>query len=317
MDTDLVDGTDLVDQKAFAYSYNMVTYGNEDPRRGFERIALAGYERVELSGDPLNISSQQIREVTDGLGLQVSSISSLLGPDRDLCHSDPHIRRTGYDYLHGLIEMAATVDSPIVNVHPSAVNRTQLLSSVEQEWEWSVQGLGALAQAADGTCRLAVEPWNRYETHLVNTLAEATALVEAIDHPSMCVMADIFHMGIEESDPIGALRRAAPLLGHVHFADNTRAAPGTGTIDFAPYVETLINIDYRGTVTFELFPAKARPLESVLSGDAPEFFDLYTRASLTHLRTVEHQVRRRLQLAASAGGSHGGLLQKDGYHDHG
>ena len=316
MDTDLVDGTDRVDQKAFAYSYNMVTYGNEDPRRGLERIALAGYERVELSGDPLDISPQQIREATDGLGLQVSSISSLLGPDRDLCHSDPDIRRHGYDYLQGLIEMAATVKSPIVNVHPSAVNRTQLLSSAEQEWEWSIQGLRALAHAADGTCRLAVEPWNRYETHLVNTLAEAMALVEAIDHPSMCVMADTFHMGIEESDPIGALRRAAPLLGHVHFADNTRAAPGTGTIDFAPYVETLINIDYRGTVTFELFPAKARPLESVLSGDSPEFFDLYTRASLTHLRAVEHQVRSRLQLAATAGGAGDGNLGTDGNDDH-
>ena len=317
MDADLVDGTDRVDQKAFAYSYNMVTYGNEDPRRGLERISLAGYERVELSGDPINISPQEIREVTDSLGLQVSSISSLLGPDRDLCHADPDIRRNGFDYLQGLIEMASTVESPIVNVHPSAVNRTQLLSSAEQEWEWSVQGFSKLAKAADGTCRLAVEPWNRYETHLVNTLAEAMALVEAIDHPSMCVMADTFHMGIEEFDPIGALRRAAPLLGHVHFADNTRAAPGTGTIDFAPYVETLINIDYRGTVTFELFPAKARPLESVLSGDAPEFFDLYTRASLTHLRAVEHRVRSRLQLAAGADRSIDGGLRRDGYREHG
>ena len=82
MDTHLVDGTDLVNHKPFAYSYNMVTYGNEDPRRGLERISLAGYERVELSGDPINISPQEIREVTDSLGLQVSSISSLLGPDR-------------------------------------------------------------------------------------------------------------------------------------------------------------------------------------------------------------------------------------------
>ena len=87
---------------------------------------------------------------------------------------------------------------------------------------------------ADGTCRLAVEPWNRYETLLINTLDQAVELVEAVDHLAVCVMGDAFHMGIEENDPIGALRRAAPHLGHLHLADNTRAAPGTGTVDFGP-----------------------------------------------------------------------------------
>lgn len=276
---------------SFAYSYNMVTYGNEDPRTGLERIARAGYERVELSGDPPGITVEDLNRAIIDNGLEVSSISSLLGPGRDLSHSDPQVRQAGYDYLLRLIEMASIVGSPIINVHPSSVNRTEVLTSVEQEWEWSVEGMRALATQADGTCRLAVEPWNRYETHLINTLGQAVELVVAIDHPAACVMGDTFHMGIEESDPLGALRRAAPHLGHMHLADNTRAAPGTGTVDFAPYIRTLVEIDYTGTVTFELFPAKARPLESVISGDAPEFFDDYTHASLTHLRAVESSVR--------------------------
>ena len=281
-------------QENFTYSYNMVTYGNEDPRRGLERIARAGYERVELSGDPVGMSGEELRHAAAGCGLEVSSISSLLGPGRDLSHVDPAIRCAAHEYLLGLIEMAAIVGSPIVNVHPSSVNRTEILTSPEQEWEWSVLGLRKLAVQADGTCRLAVEPWNRYETHLINTLDQAVELVEAVDHLAVCVMGDAFHMGIEESDPIGALRRAAPHLGHLHLADNTRAAPGTGTVDFAPYIRTLIEIDYLGTVTFELFPAKARPLESVINGDAPEFFDDYTTASLVHLLSVERRVREQM-----------------------
>ena len=276
----------------FRYSYNMVTYGNEEPRRGLERIAQAGYERVELSGDVAGLTHEQLRQAIDDLGLEVSSISSLLGPDRDLSHADPGIRSNGYAYLSGLIEMAAIVGSPIVNVHPSAVNRTEVLTSVEQEWEWSVLGLRRLAEQAHGTCQLAVEPWNRYETHLVNTVGQAIEMVQAIDHPATCVMADTFHMGIEESDPIGALMSAGPLLGHMHLADNTRAAPGTGTIGFLPYVKALIDVDYQGTVTFELFPARARPLESVINGDAPEFFDDYTTASLANLRGIEQQARQ-------------------------
>ena len=279
---------------AFAYSYNMVTYGNEDPRRGIERISRAGYERVELSGDPVGISVEALAAAIQENGLSVSSISSLLGPGRDLCHPDANVRVAARDYLSGLIEMAAIVGSPIINVHPSSVNRTEVLTSTDQEWEWSVVSLRDLAEQASGICRLAVEPWNRYETHLINTLDQAVDLVEAIDHPAACVMGDTFHMGIEESDPIGALHRAAPHLGHMHLADNTRAAPGTGTVDFAPYIRTLIEIDYPGTVTFELFPAKARPLESVINGDAPEFFDEYTALSLTHLRSVEKAVRTQI-----------------------
>ncbi len=278
----------------FAYSYNMVTYGSEDPRRGLDRIANAGYERVELSGDPVGMTAGQLREAINQRGLGVSSISSLLGPDRDLCHVDPAIRRNARAYLLGLIEMANVVGSPIINVHPSSVNRTEVLSSTAQEWEWSVTGLRELAEQADGVCQLAIEPWNRYETHLINTVDQAVDLVRAIGHPSVCVMGDTFHMGIEESDPIGTLRRAAPVLRHMHLADNTRAAPGTGTTDFEPYVRTLIEIDYPGTVTFELFPAKARPLESVLSGEAPEFLDEFTRSSVEHLRAVERKVREDL-----------------------
>ena len=282
-----------VRSKNFPYSYNMVTYGNEDPRRGLERIAKAGYERVELSGDPGDMTPKELRLAIDDLGLTVSSISSLLSSDRDLCHSDTVIRRTGHNYLLQLIEMAGIVGSPIVNVHPSASNRTYVLTSVEQEWEWSIQGLHALAEAADGICRLAVEPWNRYETHLINTLDQAIGLVQEIDHQAVCIMGDTFHMAIEESDPVEALRRTGPLLGHGHFADNTRAAPGLGTIDFAPYLDALIDMNYTGTITFELFPAKARPLESVANGEAQEFFDDFTFASLTHLRCVEQQVRDR------------------------
>ncbi len=276
---------------SFRYSYNMVTYGTEDPRVGLERIARCGYESVELSGDLRTLSLADLPAAIGNSGLSVSSISSLLGDDRDLCHRDPVIRRNAHEYLLGLIEMAEVVRAPIVNVNPAAVNRTTCLTTPSQEWEWSVAGLSELARAADGICRLAIEPWNRYETHLINTLADARRLAEAIDHRAVCVMADTFHMNIEESDPVGAMAKSADLLGHVHFADNTRAAPGTGTLDFRPILRQLITSNYDGTITFELFPAKARPLESVIAGDAPEFFDQYTQSSVEFIRQLEIDVR--------------------------
>ena len=57
---------------------------------------------------------------------------------------------------------------------------------------------------------IALEPLNRYENHMINTLADAAALCEKIGSPHFGVAADTYHMNIEEADPLKALedRRA-------------------------------------------------------------------------------------------------------------
>jgi sugar phosphate isomerase/epimerase len=195
--------------------------------------------------------------------------------------------------------MAALLGAPVINTAPAAVNRTSYESAPEQEWEWAVDGLNRVAVEAQGVCSLAIEPWNRYETHLVNRLSQAVTMARAVGHPAVGVMADVFHMNIEESDPLHALESAMPLLRHIQFADNTRAAPGTGSLDFRGYLRVLSASHYSGCIAFELFPPKASPLKAVLDGDAPEFFDEYTGRSLAHLLAVESEMVHHV--AASAG----------------
>jgi sugar phosphate isomerase/epimerase len=79
---------------------------------------------------------------------------------------------------------------------------------------------------------LYLEPLNRYEDHMVNTLAQAVSLVAEVGQPSVRVMADTFHMNIEEDDPAEAIRAAAPYLGHVQVSDSNRLQPGTGHLDW-------------------------------------------------------------------------------------
>ena len=63
--------------------------------------------------------------------------------------------------------------------------------------------------AAERGVRLAVEPLNRYETSLVNTVEQALALIEALDHPARGLLLDTFHLNIEEKRPAMAARFAS------------------------------------------------------------------------------------------------------------
>ena len=85
--------------------------------------------------------------------------------------------------------------------------------------------------AREGT-NILVEPLNRYETHLANTLADGAAICAAADHPNVNIMADFFHMSIEEADIAASIRGAAQYVKHVHLADSNRTEPGTGHTEF-------------------------------------------------------------------------------------
>lgn len=115
-----------------------------------------------------------------------------------------------------------------------------------------LDALGALGEhaRAEGVT-LFLEPLNRYEDHMVNRLDEAVVLCAALGLPSVRVVADTFHMNIEEDDVHRALRAAAPYLGHVQVSDSNRYQPGAGHLDWRALVRTLLEIGYGGWLALE------------------------------------------------------------------
>ena len=92
---------------------------------------------------------------------------------------------------------------------------------------------------------------NRYESHLVNTVAQALAVVEVADSPALGVLLDTYHMNIEEADLPGAIREAGSRLLLFHVADSNRRAPGRGHIPFPELLAALEGIGYRGPLIVE------------------------------------------------------------------
>jgi sugar phosphate isomerase/epimerase len=133
----------------------------------------------------------------------------------------------------------------------------------EEDREVLVAGLaelGAHAEAAGVV--LLFEPLNRYEDHMVNTVAQAAELVAQAGSDGVRILADTYHMNIEEDDPCAALRSVAGVLGAVHLSDSNRGQPGTGHVPFAAIVATLAELGFDGVVSVEC-RLRGEPAEAV------------------------------------------------------
>jgi sugar phosphate isomerase/epimerase len=106
--------------------------------------------------------------------------------------------------------------------------------------------------AAKQGVTIVLEPLNKGETNVVNSVAEAMRYVKAVDHPAFQCLVDSYHFWLED-EPLENLRRAMPWIKHVHVADKDgRVAPGlSGKADYRPFFRVLKQGGYEGTVSFE------------------------------------------------------------------
>ncbi len=133
----------------------------------------------------------------------------------------------------------------------------------QEDREVLLDGLAQLgAHAQQSGVVLLLEPLNRYEDHMVNTVAQAAELIAESGSPGCAILADTYHMNIEEDDPCAALRSVAGLLGAVHLSDSNRHQPGTGHVAFAAIVATLRDIGFDGVLSVEC-RLRGEPAEAI------------------------------------------------------
>jgi len=124
-----------------------------------------------------------------------------------------------------------------------------------QAMDWTAAALAeCCAAAAQEGVRLALEPLNRYETTLVNTVEQGLALLDRVDAANLGLLFDTFHANIEEPAIEASLVAAGDHLFHVHVADSNRWHPGAGHLDFARILGLLPDMGYRGYVSGEFMP---------------------------------------------------------------
>lgn len=182
---------------------------------------------------------------------------------------DEDRRKAAFDNLRSILETLGAIGSEGIVTPASFGMFSRALPpftpprAPEEDREVLLDGLGRLAvHARSAGVVIYLEPLNRFEDHMLNRVGQAVELAQELDDPFVRVLADTFHMNIEEDDSAEALRAAGPYLAHVHLGDNTRSHPGTGQIDFAPIVAVLAGPSYDGWAA----------LECGIRGDAPAAF---------------------------------------------
>jgi sugar phosphate isomerase/epimerase len=221
-----------------------------------DRVAGAGYPAIEIAAVP-ELDVRSARERLDERGLIVSSMCWIgLGyAERDCAHESERIRRQAGDYLRTCLDQAHSLGAktlvlvPTFRTEPDRTGR-------DAEFDRAAQTIGSAADGmlADGLV-IALEALNRYETHLLRTLDDADRLRRMIDSPNVQLMADVFHMNIEEDSIAASLRAHGEHIVHVHLADSQRREPGSGHLEFASVFKALADNAYTGTLAMEFLPA--------------------------------------------------------------
>jgi sugar phosphate isomerase/epimerase len=222
-----------------------------------QRAAALGFHAIELfPEDPDTVEAEELRQVLDDCHLSLAAVGTGAGWFRhqlSFTSSEESIRSQAVDYARRMMDFAATFSAPII------IGAMQGRASGGLNQATALRYLGhALFQLDEHAEALGItllyEPLNRYESNLIHTLADAATFIQGAGLRQVRLLADLFHMNIEESDLPGALRRAGPLLGHVHFSDSNRRAVGWGHTNFPPIIQALRDIGYRGYLSAEVLP---------------------------------------------------------------
>lgn len=223
----------------------------------FDHAAQYGYDAVEVAVGPdfdLITRFNDVEAASRNAGLPVCAICT--HPIHDPLHPDSAEQNKRLDVLRDLLAAAEALGANGVVSVP--VRPPVTFADVPWAERWPalrdklVDTLGTWsASLPSGRAALLLEPLNRYETYFLNRVGQALEIAEAVKHPRVKVLADLFHMNIEETSPSDPIRAAGSYLGHVHIADNNRLQPGLGFIDFRPAFAALRAIGYEGYVSIE------------------------------------------------------------------
>ncbi len=228
------------------------------PFGNFEEICKIisdyGYDAVELfprSGKDISVS--EIKEITEANNLKVCAFGTGAGKvlyGLTLTSPDKSVRKGAVSYISEIIKVASNFNSlVIIGSMQGSVDGT---IGRGQTTEWLTECLNELSNiACEYNVTLVFEPINRYESNFINSLGQGIELIKNTGSNNIKLLADLFHMNIEERSVEQSIIQTASYIGHIHFADSNRLYPGLGHTDFSKVFKALHQIQFEGYLSVE------------------------------------------------------------------
>lgn len=217
-------------------------------RIGFDAVEVfapnAEYFRQPVIKSALESNNLKLAAVGTGAGWVVSKLT--------LSGTDENERTKGIAFVKSIIEsVAAWQPAVIIGSMQGRANSADEIADTRKRLAESLNGLAEYGSQFN--VPLLIEPLNRYETNLLNTVEDGLKLLQACGHNNLKLLCDVFHMNIEEASIAKSLLAAGDKLGHVHFADSNRWAVGFGHLDYTPIIAALNEMKYSGYLSAEVF----------------------------------------------------------------
>lgn len=227
---------------------------------GMAQAADAGYVAVELHLG--RISPQSVDRIRCKLTQHCLALSTICTGrsylEEGLCfaHDDPAVRQQAVRRVRETIDAFCDLQ-PLKPMIVIGLLKGRLSDAFQPEVAIARidECLRMCCEYADEhDFQILLEPANRYEYDYLFTVKEAVGVIDRVGAENLGVVADVFHMNIEERSVFAAFYQYRQHIRHVHFADSDRWYPGHGHIDFKMILETLQAIGYQGHAGVECFP---------------------------------------------------------------
>jgi D-psicose/D-tagatose/L-ribulose 3-epimerase len=219
------------------------------------RLKDAGFDGVELPliEHPVRPDAR-VRKELERAGLECT-FCAVLPPGFNTISEDAAIRARTIAHWKDCIETVAELGGSIMAGPLYApVGYLPGRRRTGDEWRRMIEAFQQLTPMLDNRgVTLAIEPLNRYETYVLNTVEDAAKLCREIAHTKVGILFDTYHANIEEKSLSAAIGTAGQWLRHVHACENDRGVPGSGHIEWTEVFNGLSRVAYDGWLTIEGF----------------------------------------------------------------
>jgi sugar phosphate isomerase/epimerase len=230
--------------------------------QGLKIASELGFDGVELSlRDSTHLDRKSVVRTLGKFKLAVFAIATGQTYYTDgfsLFGSDESLREKAIARIAGHVDFASEIEAMVII---GGIRGTVRETAIEEQTEIKRQGMRSIKRCLENAenkgVTLLLEPINRYETNIVNTLEQGCGLIKEIGSSKLKLLPDTFHMNIEEASLPESIRATRGLLGYMHFADSNRLAPGWGHLNFSEVLLALNVVGYTGPIGVEILPGRS------------------------------------------------------------
>ena len=219
------------------------------------KIKKFGYDGVELAvRDPELLNVDDLEKKLKEKAIPVSALGTGQAYGEEglsFTHPDHTIRKKAVERIKSQITLASRLDAVVII--GLIRGRTQQNVPESKAEEWMLEAFRELGEE-DPNVKLVIEPINRYETDILNTVESAMQFLDKLNMDNVGLLLDTFHMNIEEPSMYDSIEEAKDRLFHFHVADSNRWYPGGGHIKFENIINLLKRIGYQKFVSAEILP---------------------------------------------------------------